>query len=463
MPKLPVTRLTLGVVGLLLCSLPLTGTSLVGSAGTSPADADLELASRSCGGFGPRDVLRGSAGRNGRTCRPVGLDAGIVHSPLAKARKRDRHNFHRRAHGVRRHLGTDYRARCGAKVRAAHNGKAVVLKGSRRGRTVGVSTGPGRLTTWYGHLRRVTVRNGAMVKGGRVIGAVGRGGTRRCLLHFSVHLRGGSRDPGRVNPSAWMRKHGRTHVSGLAPGKRRKGVFITATLNVLGHSHTARGGEKHRRFAGSSRRMTRAVGLLASNGVSLVGLQELQPEQRRMFLRKTRGWKLFSPRDPQDSIAWRKSRFRLVRATTFRIPYFRTWRTMPAVVLRDRGTGRKVVVISVHNPADRGRLNRHKRRAEAVRRELKMVKVMRRRTHAPVILMGDFNDKSRALYCRVVRHGLKASSGGVRGRRCRPNQVAGIDWIFGTSGIRFTGHQRVQGGLVSRATDHPLVLARVRR
>lgn len=464
MPTLPVTRLTLVAVGLLLCSLPLTGTSLVREASVpQQATADLQLVARTCGGFGPRDVLRGSAGRNGKTCRPVGLDAQIIKAPIAKAKKRDRNNYGKHVHGKRGHPGTDYRARCGTPVRAAHDGKAVVLK-RRASRTVGISTGPGRLTTWYGHLRTVKVRKGAMVNGGRVIGTVGRARKGRCHLHFGVHLRGGKDQPGRVNPSKWLRKHRGTHVAGLAPGKRRTGTFIAATLNVLGHSHTARGGKKRRSFAGSKTRMARAVSLLKSNDVALVGLQEFQPVQRKMFLRMTRGWKVFSPRDPQDSIAWRASRFKLLRTTSFKIPYFRTWRPMPVVVLRDRATGRKLVVISVHNPANKGPVRKMaKRRAIAVGRELKMVKTMRRRTHAPVILMGDFNDRTRKLYCRVTKHGLKASSRGVRGRHCRPSVVAGIDWIFGTKGIRFTGHQRVHGGLVERTTDHPLVLARVRR
>lgn len=465
MPKLPRTRLTLLTVGVLLWSLPLTGTTLVQDAAPSQDAADLELVARTCGGFGPRDVLRGRAGRNGKTCRPVGLDAGIVRAPIAKAGKRDRNSYGKRVAGKRRHRGTDFRARCGTAVRAAHAGKAVVLTRGGRSRLVGVSTGPGRLTTWYGHLRRVKVRNGAMVRGGRPIGTVGRAGRGRCHLHFAVHLQGGRADPGQVNPSRWLRKNRGSHVSGLAPGKRRTGTFIAATLNVLGHSHTARGGKKWRQFAGSRVRMARTVSLLDANYVGLLGLQEFQPVQRRMFLRMTRGWRVFSPpRDPQDSIAWRTSRFRLVRATSFKVPYFRTWRPMPVVVLRDRATGRKLVVISVHNPANRGySRTMYKRRAEAVRRELKMVRTMRRRSGAPVILMGDFNDDSRALYCRITRRGLKASSGGVRGRQCRPSVVAGIDWIFGTKGVRFTGSQRVQGGIVRRATDHPLILARVRR
>jgi hypothetical protein len=466
-PKFRVTRLTLAAVGGLLLSLPLTGTHLVRDdlTGAPGADAaDLRLVSHRCSGFRPKDVLRGRASRQGPTCRPIGINGEVVRAPIAKAKKRDRHNYMRKAHGKRRHKGTDFRARCGTAVRAAHTGKAIVIK--KRGRkSVGISTGPRRLTTWYGPLRKITVRNGRVVQGGQRVGTVGRAKRKsRCHLHFAVHLRGGASDPARVNPSRWLRRYQGHHVSGMAPGQRSKGTFVVATLNVLGHSHTARGGKKRRQFAGSGRRMEHAVGLLHSNHVALVGLQELQPVQRRLFLKKTRGWRMHSPRDPQDSIAWRTSRFRLVRATTFKIPYFRKERPMPVVTLRDRATGRKLSVISVHNPADRrGKKRMHKRRAQAVSRELRMVKKLRRSTGAPVILMGDFNDKTRKFYCRVTKHGLKASSRGVRGKGCRPSVVAGIDWIFGTRGVRFVAHQRVHGGLVQWTTDHPFVLARVRR
>ena len=469
MPKPTATRLTVLMVGLLLGSLPLTGTYLVQPSepdATASSDA-LRLVARKCGGFTPKDVLRGRAPHNGPACRPAGIDGGIVRSPIAKASKRDRHNFgSRRAHGKGAHKGTDFRARCGTPVRAAHNGRAVVIKG-RRGKLdrVGISTGPGRLTTWYTHLRSVSVRNGALVGGGRRVGRIGKSHRRApCFLHFSVQLVTGARDPRTVNASRWWRRHVGTHVSGLAPGDRQRGVFVAASFNVLGHSHTARGG-KRSRYAGSGRRMHRTVNFLKTNHVSLVGLQEFQSVQRRKFLRMTRGWKVYSPpRDPQDSIAWRTSRFRLVKSGVVKVPYFHRKRPMPIIRLRDRATGKAFVVISVHNPANRGRPRKMgKRRAVAVGRELAAVRRVRRGSGLPVVLMGDFNDRSRSFFCRMTRHGLKASSGGVRGRGCRPAVGSGIDWVFATKGIQFRGHQKVDGGLVARTTDHPVVVVRIKR
>ena len=466
--RLGLTTIVVGMMlgGLALADTPPLPPPVVDAADIGDGDG-LELTrGGGCRPFSARDALRGRGPRNPSTCRPTGIDAGIVRSPIAKGKKRNRHNYDPRGPRKHRHRGTDFVAPCGTTVRSAHGGK-VVVKGRRRHRAlVAVTAGPRRLTSWYGPLRQVRVRTGALVRSNRKLGVVGkphRG--RRCQLHFGVALRVGARDPLPVNPSRWLKRRKGTHVSGLAPAERGRGGFIVATLNVLGHSHTARGGDK-RGFAGSRRRMGHVVSLLGANGVSVVGLQELQPIQRASFLRRTRGWRIHSPKgDPQDSVAWRSSRFRLLRATSFKVPYFRRMRRMPIVVLKDRATGRKLVVISVHNPANKGsKAKMRKRRAAGVRRELAMVKHMRRTTRAPVILMGDFNDKRRRFFCHMTRQGLKASSRGNPGRRgCRKSEVAGIDWIFSTRGIKFTGHQRVQGGLVARTTDHPLVLARVRR
>lgn len=454
------------VVGLLLCTLSIGDAQPVSPPRAEVETAELQLVRGGCNGFSVRDWMQGRASRSAATCRPVGIDGGVVRMPIAKATKRDRHNFNRRAHGSRRHTGTDFRARCGTRVRAAHAGKVMVLDGPRRARSVAVTTGPQRLTTWYGPLAKLRVRTGAVVGSGRVLGSVSRGRRdKRCDLHFAVRLRVGARDPDLVNPSRWLRRHVGTHVGGLSPGERRRGAFIAATFNVLGHTHTDRGGKKARTFPPSTRRMQLAISLLDSNRVSLVGLQEFQGVQRKMFLRRTKGWKVFSPRqDPQDSIAWRTSRFRLLRASSFEIPYFKGWRPMPVVTLRDRATGRKLSVISVHNPANKGSARKMaKRRAIAVGRELRMVKQLQRKTRAPVILMGDFNDNDRGFFCRITKHGLHASSRGQRGKGCRPSRGNGVDWIFGTRKIKFRGHLALRGGLVDRTTDHPLVIARVRR
>jgi hypothetical protein len=46
---------------------------------------------------------------------------------------------------------------------------------------------------------------------------------------------------------------------------------------------------------------------------------------------------------------------------------------------------------------------------------------------------------------------------------CTVPARAGIDWVFGTPKMQFHGYQKLDGGLVDLATDHPLVLARAVR
>lgn len=418
----------------------------------------------SCPPFTGSHVMSGRSPRRDPRCRPLGLDGGVVRSPLsARALQRDLRNYgHRGPHHDRHHRGTDLLAPCGAKVRAAHAGKVVVLTGrSGLGRRVGVSTGPRRLTTWYGNLGRITVGDGAMVRSGQPIARVGRSGVApRCLLHFAVSRRAGAQEPLRADPSRWLRSVTGSHVGGLPPGRADERTFMAASFNVLGNSHTRRGGH----WASGARRMALTLDLLRANHVQVAGLQELEPPQKRALERQAgRWWKVHSPQgDPRDSIAWRRARFSLVWASSVRIPYRKNVRPMPVVALRDKVTGKRTVFVSVHNVAGGGRIPTTRRRI-SVARELAAVARIRRNTGLPVVLLGDFNDRRKVFYCKLTDAGLVSSFGGLRGRRCAPPLASGVDWIFRTRGIRFAGSQRLRDGVVARASDHPLVLARLRR
>ena len=51
---------------------------------------------------------------------------------------------------------------------------------------------------------------------------------------------------------------------------------------------------------------------------------------------------------------------------------------------------------------------------------------------------------------------------GGRATPCRPPNGSGIDWIFGsTPGVGFSGYVRMDGGLVNRVSDHPMVFSDV--
>ena len=244
-------------------------------------------------------------------------------------------------------------------------------------------------------------------------------------------------------------------------GEAVPGSFVTATFNVLGASHTA-GSDP--RPSGAAR-MVWTVQLLQENAVDLVGLQELENPQKRAFQQLAgTTYQVYSPgKDPRDSIAFRRSRFELVGTDGVRVPYREHVRTMPVVILRDRQTDQRTIVMSVHNVAGKGDLW-VKRRAISIRRELAKIAELRAGTDLPVVFLGDFNDRREYFYCRMLTNALtSASVWWLSQPTCELPRRAGIDWIFGTPGVAFTGYQTLDGGLVDQASDHPLVLARAVR
>jgi len=331
---------------------------------------------------------------------------------------------------------------------------------------VEVSTGIGQLTTWYAHMRTVTVADGATVSAGQQIGEVGDlGNATGCHLHFEVHPRGGSIYQDSVDPSSWLHEHVGGLGSSVVPVSSSSSDpdwFTVATFNTLGASHTAPGGNKPGMASGSAR--TRGVvRMLEKYGVDVVGLQELQRPQRRAFLAQAAGayavWS--APRDTENAVAWRRSRFRFVSATTLGVPYFDGHlRRMPVVRLRDLTTGTTTAFLNVHNPADTGRHPRQGHwRAVAVSRETALVRRLAS-TGSPVVVTGDLNDR-RGVYCRFTAHGLTEAAQRAPGARpCRLPHRPGIDWIFGTRAVRFSNYTEERSRLVRWTSDHPFVVAR---
>ena len=77
---------------------------------------------------------------------------------------RDSHNFGRRGgHWASVHTGDDLSVACGTPVLAATAGKVVLRTDQPWAgpQLVQVSTGTGRFTTWYAHMRAVTVAEGS--------------------------------------------------------------------------------------------------------------------------------------------------------------------------------------------------------------------------------------------------------------------------------------------------------------
>ena len=241
--------------------------------------------------------------------------------------------------------------------------------------------------------------------------------------------------------------------------------FRVASFNVLGASHTAPGGNK-KGWAPASRRMVWAVQLLRGLRPDLIGFQELEVPQHRDFARLTHGrFGVFPGADRQrgsvrNSIAWDRSTWQLVRADSIPVPYFHGKRVlMPFVRLQHRSSGREVYVINIHNPATTRRWGDNERwRDLANAIEIRLVNRLRATTGLPVLLMGDFNERQEAFCRTTTQTNMQAANGGSSGAGpCRPPATAGIDWIFGSPGIRFSNYTRHQTGLVRQTTDHPVV------
>jgi hypothetical protein len=94
------------------------------------------------------------------------------------------------------HTGLDFRAQTGDPVRATANGKVVSSGWSGGyGRMVEIDHGNG-LSTRYGHLSEIKVRNGDVVRIGQVIGEVGSTGrSTGPHLHYETRIDGEAVDP----------------------------------------------------------------------------------------------------------------------------------------------------------------------------------------------------------------------------------------------------------------------------
>lgn len=265
------------------------------------------------------------------------------------------------------------------------------------------------------------------------------------------------------------KRHHRRHASETTPDAAIPAAqFQVASLNVLGASHTGGRGDK-RRFASGATRMRYSVQLLRAHGVDVVGLQEFEITQFAAFKRDTGGAFATFPgptmgHNPvRNSIAWRTDSWSLVAAHTQSIPYFHGHRVpMPYVLLQNSATGRKVWFMNIHNPATtKSHGNNQRWRNVATGIEIATVHRLQA-TGIPVIFTGDFNERSEA-FCRITgATALHAANGGSTSGPCHLPANNGIDWIFGSPDVSFSGYVRQRQGLVNRATDHPLIVATAR-
>ncbi len=258
------------------------------------------------------------------------------------------------------------------------------------------------------------------------------------------------------------------------PGPRARSApaptmpVVVSSLNVLGSSHTAGHGTGRKARPSGVARAGGAARLISGNGVGIVGLQELQWDQAGALSSRLPGYGIYpgrslGAREAENSIMWREDMFDLVEAHTVTIPYFHgNPREMPYVRLRAAANGKELWVLNVHNPADTPQWGNNARwRAAAVRREVALVRSLRRTDPGtPVVMTGDMNDRAE-FFCPMVGSGLlAAANGGSAGDgSCSPPPATQIDWVLGTPGLSWAGYVVDRSPLVRWSTDHPMVRA----
>ncbi len=240
--------------------------------------------------------------------------------------------------------------------------------------------------------------------------------------------------------------------------------FTMASFNVLGSTHTGPGGH-HSWLASGPQRINGVLALIRQHGVSVLGMQEFQPNQRNAFRARARGWQMYPGNSHgnagANSVAWDTSTWQLVRPGLIPIPYFNGHlRPMPYVLLRHKATGVVMYFSTFHNPASvYGPAQRYRTRATT-----KEIALFRRleATGVPQFVTGDMNERAE-YFCRVTEAtSLKAAQGGSNSGPCRPPSPAQIDWIFGSPRVHFVGFDIDRSPLVRRTSDHPFVSTTVR-
>lgn len=275
------------------------------------------------------------------------VDPGLVGYPLPPGTSRDERNFgDTGASWATVHTGTDLAAPCGTPVLAATNGTVVVRTDQPWAGDwlVEVSTGAGRLTTWYGHMRSLTVVDGQEVAAGQQLGEVGDlGNATGCHLHFEVHPTGGGYGQDDVDPSAWLAENSGQELSTEPAGhvdKPTPVTLLTANIERTLPATTAR---------------NRIHDLLAQ-GADVAILQEVRKRDVTSIAGSAQGrWGVWQARPGtfagEIAVVWDATKYAPIRQGV--LPGYQGAvgydRWIPWVLLRS-STGTTLPVVGIHMP-----------------------------------------------------------------------------------------------------------------
>lgn len=262
------------------------------------------------------------------------------------------------------------------------------------------------------------------------------------------------------------------------------GELRIGTYNVLGRSHTPNNGPR-----AWDTRMRQSIRLLDGAELAVVGLQEFQPAQRRLFMQLTDGRYGIFPKNPQykgsaggasvNSIVWDATRYRLARGGYVPMPYYfgGARKQIPSIVLEHRRSGRQFRVINTHDPAHARHAKLRYLNAQQHARDTNRLS----RDGLPLFFTGDFNSgfdlrkrgnatyqnrRENLTWCVMTKSGVLYNAydawrgrGGYCPRETTRERGDGpIDHVYVSSDVRVRDYEVLPAG---DASDHPLVYADV--
>lgn len=287
-------------------------------------------------------------------------------------------------------------------------------------------------------------------------------------------------------------------ATGLTGGELRLGTY-----NVLGSTHTSDGSGEP-----GVVRIEKAIRLIDDNDPTVVGLQELQADQRAKLIGQLRplGYEIYPttpnygakggapPRIHSDnSIIWDTTQVTKIGEASLRMPHTHDGiqRLIPLVLFRDIDTQQEFYVTNTHDPAGPDRNHPYLRFVNAGQHALDMDELTADGT--PVFFTGDFNSgfglrgpklnstyqnkRENLTWCIMTKSGSMVNAydafkgrGGIQAdgtvKAC-PQQttnemgVGPVDHIYVSDGVEVSDWRITPVNRAVTGSDHPVVWADV--
>lgn len=395
-------------------------------------------------------------------CALAPVYPGTVAFPLpAGSGYRDLHNYGgtgaRWAHG---HTGDDLSVACGTPVLAATNGTVIIRRDQPWAGTwlVQVTTGPGRLTTWYAHMQTLTVTAGERVQAGQQLGEVGAlGNASGCHLHFEVHPQGGSIYQDGIDPATWLSTNVGHDLGGsvLAAASTSTGVGSSLTLLTANVPFTL-----------SEARARDQIRWLLSRRPDVLVLQEVTSRDVAAIAASVPGrWEVWQPPRSQggSALVWNADELHASQQGVelgFRGRDYDRWMTW--AVLESADT--QVAVVGLHLPTNSSKDAGMRRDFETMTTHYQQLARQIRTAGYPLVMGADWNhplDRAREPWSPVpMLHQVGLSTNWQAGQPCAASSGQGgrIDgFAYDPTALAVED----QGCLDRRHSDHRPVWIRV--